>query len=224
MAVSEKRRAVTVLSALRSKKHLKFVPSAGGMMEALLLSLIAQGSSLAAARRALDRIRLSVVNWNELRVTQVKDVAGWLSGTRDAQQKAVAIHDVLSSIFEQTHDLEFVFLEGASTAEAKDFLSVLGALTEENIDEFVLAGRGHFNIAADGDVVRVLKRLGLNVRAESPPKCQAALEESVGADRAYQLLYLAKLLSESTCNPHGAKCPECPVEQICPSARKSRSK
>jgi len=219
---NDRKRASAALTALRTKRRLKLVPAGGGMMEALLLALVAQGSSLAAAERALAKIKASVVNWNELRVTQAKEVAALLAGVREAPGKAAAIHDVLSSIFEETHDLEFGFLEGASTAEAKDFLSGLGALTDEMVDEFVLAGRGHFHISADGDVVRVLRRLGVAARSDSPVKFEAALSELVSAEKAYQLMYLAKRLAEGICTAHGPKCPECPVVLTCPSAKKSK--
>jgi endonuclease III len=223
MGATEKKRAIAALSNLRSRRKLKSIPSHGGMMEVLLLALVSQGASLAAARRALDRIRGGIVNWNELRVTQVSDIAGLLRGLRDAQGKAAAIRDVLSSIFEQTHDLEFAFLEGASTAEAKDFLSGLGALTDEIVDEFVLAGRGRFTLVADGDIVRVLRRIGVSGHSEAPAKFQNELEDMAGPDKAYQLMYLAKQLSESICTAHGPKCPECPLCTVCPSARKAKS-
>lgn len=223
MGVTAKKKAAAALSNLRSKRKLKSIPSHGGMMEVLLLALVSQGASLVSARKALDRIKASVVNWNELRVTQAPDIANMLRGVRDAQGKSAAIRDVLSSIFEQTHDLEFAFLEGASTAEAKDFLSGLGALTDEIVDEFVLAGRGRFTLSADGDIIRALRRLGVSCRSESPAKFQKEIEDLVGHERSYQLMYLAKQLSEGTCTAHGPRCIECPVSEVCPSARKSRS-
>ena len=224
MPASKSRVASNALAALRSKRRLKAISSQGGMTEVLLVSVIARGVSVAAARRALDTVKAAVVNWNELRVTQPTEVAAFLRGVRDASAKATAIHEVLSSIFEQTHDLEFQFLEGASTAEARDFLRGLGALTDDIVDEIVLAGRPHFNIAVDSDVLRVVRRLGLAAASDSVAKCQHALEELLGPEKAYQFVYLARELAENLCAAHSPKCVECALVVMCPNSRKSRSR
>jgi len=224
MAQSRKRLASKALGALRSSRRLKTIPSQGGMTEALLISLISRGASVAGARKALDRIKSSVVNWNELRVTQISDVTSWLGSIRDAAQKAAAIHEVLSSIFEQTHDLEFVFLDGANAAEARDFLRGLGALNDEIVDEVMLAGRGRFAMPADGDILRFSRRLGLVGRTESIAECQEVLEDVLGAERAYQFMYLGRELAETVCVAHSPHCKDCALSLMCASARLPRSR
>jgi|GEM_PF-3336844 len=220
------RLAADALARLRNKGRLKGIPSTadGGMAEVLLLAIIARGAPVAAARRALDRMKASVVSWNELRVTQPAEVAAMLGGIRDAQSKATAIHEALTNIFEGTHDLELKFLEGATAEEARDFLRGLGALTDDIVDMMILAGRGHFTTTPNTGVVRVVRRLGLCGRAGSAAKCEKALEALLGGEKAYQLMFLMKELAETTCTPHSPKCAECALVIKCPSARRSRAR
>ncbi len=224
MAARKSRLAPDVLTILRNKGHLKNIPSQGGMMEALLLAIIAQGASVAAAQKALSRVKESVVNWNELRVTQPPEVARMLVGIKDADAKAGAIHDVLTSIFEGTHDLELRFLDNASGEEAKDFLRGIAALNVEIVNMVILAGRGHFTMVPDSDVLRVVKRLGIAGRVSSAGKCTKALDDILGEEKAYQMMFLLKELSEHTCISHSPRCPECPLAAKCPSARKSKAR
>jgi endonuclease III len=222
--VSKSKLAANALTALRNKGRLKVFPSQeGGMAEVVLLAIVARGTSLPAARKALDTVKRSVVNWNELRVTQVSEVAGFMSGVRDAQNKATAVHEVLSNIFEGTHDLQLSFLEGASAEEARDFLRGLGALSDDIVTEVILSGKGHFNMIADSDVLRVVRRLGLAQKAGTPAKCQEELEELLGEQKAYQLMYLAKELAEASCIPHSPRCAQCALVAVCRGARKSKA-
>jgi endonuclease III len=223
-AASKAKHANNVLDALRRRNHARNVPAAGGMTEVILSVILANGSSLTAARKALATIKESIVNWNELRVTQPWEIVIFLEGIKDAEGKANAIHDVLSNVFEGTHDLDMAFLEGASAEEARDFLSGLGGLTEEMVNEIILSGRGHFTMAADTDVSRVAQRLGLAGRGTSPSKLQDELESSIGGEKAYQMLYLLKCLSETVCGARSSRCVECVLPGLCPAGKKSKSK
>ncbi len=216
MAMSSKAKlAAGALDALRRKDKARQVPSNGGMTDVLLTVIIAHGSSLTKARKVLASIRESVVNWNELRVTQPWEVTLLLPGIRDAEAKATAIHDVLTNIFEGTHDLGLTFLDGASAEEARDFLTGLGSLTEEMVTEVILAGRGHFTMTADADTSRVAQRVGIIRKGASAARCQAELEELLGEERAYQLMYLFKNLAEAACSPRGQRCVECALAELC---------
>jgi len=224
MATSKAKLANNVLEALRRKDHARHVSAGGGMTEVLLQVILAHNGSLSGAKKALAAIKESVVNWNELRVTQPWEVTGFLGGMKDAEAKANAIHDVLSNVFEGTHDLELTFLAGASAEEARDFLSGLGSLTEDMVNEVILAGRGFFTMSADAEVARVAQRLGLAGRGATPARVQAEFESTLGPEKTYQMLYLLKCLSETVCSARSFKCVECAVGGLCPAAKKSRSK
>jgi endonuclease III len=223
-ATSKKKFANGVLEALRRKDHARHVSANGGMTEVLLQVILAHGGSLSAAKKALASIKESIVNWNELRVTQPWEVVAFLGGMKDADAKANAIHDVLSNVFEGTHDLELTFLEGASAEEARDFLSGLGSLTEDMVNEIILAGRGYFTMAADAEVARVAQRLGLAGRGATAGKVQAEFENTLGAEKTYQMLYLLKCLGETVCSSRGSRCVECSLKELCPAAKKSKSR
>lgn len=225
MATASKTKlAAGVLDALRRKDGARRVSANGGMTDVLLSVIIARGSSVTAAKKALESIKEGIVSWNELRVTAPPEVAMMLSGIRGADAKAEAIHDVLTNIFEGTHDLNLTFLEGASAEEARDFLSGLGSLTDDMVNEVILAGRGHFTMSADADTVRIAQRLGFVGKVTNPSKAQSELEEALGGERAYQIMYLIKNLAQAACAARNPRCFECALVAMCPVGRKSKAK
>lgn len=191
----------------------------GGLTGLLLLAIVARGAPLVAGKRALSAIRESFVDWNELRVTRVGQIVAYLVDINHATEKARTIRDVLLNIFEGTHDIGLGFLEGASAEEARDFLTGLGGLSEEMVTEVILSGRAFFTMTADGEVARAARRLGLAGRNTSPGSFQRDVAGLLGEERAYQLMFLLKELSEHTCTIWGPSCGECPLGKICPGSR-----
>lgn len=226
MADSAKTKLATgILASLKKGHSVRQIPSSDGdMTETLLMAVIAKGTTIPAARMALDKIKESVVNWNELRVTPPAEVAAYMKGLKDAGEKAAAMHEVLVNIFEGTHGLKLSFLEGVSAQEARDFLSGLGSLTDEMVAEVILSGRGHFHMSAEADVIRVARRMGLVSRTPSAAKCQEELEGLLGEEKAYQIMYLMKELGESSCISHSPKCGDCVVNALCDAGKKPSRK
>ncbi len=216
------RKCVTLLKKKAGARSLSV--SDGDLGSMLLLAMIARGSSVSSARATLQRLRNSFVDWNELRVTRPAQISFYLQGTRDAREKAQNIADVLSSIFEGTHDLALRFLEGASAQEAKDYLTGLSGLTEEIVTEVILSGGRFFHMSADTDVVRVARRLGLVGRNASAGGYERDIVALLGAEKAYQMTFLLKELSEAICAVHAQHCDECVLALTCPSSRKRRGR
>ncbi len=211
--------ATKCLTVLRRRAGARNIASGDGKLTSLLLlAIIGHSSPLAQARKALDVIRDSFVDWNELRVTRPAQTVEYLGTVKQAAEKAEAIHDILNNIFEDTHDLDLHFLEGASAEEARDFLTGLGSLDDRMLTEVILAGRGFFHMAADTDVARVARRLEFIGKNTTPGGFQRDIVELVGQDRSYQITYLLKQLAETICKPRAPVCPECPLSKICPGA------
>ncbi|MCD6404433.1 MAG: hypothetical protein J7M19_01245 [Planctomycetes bacterium] len=212
------------LSLLRRNVGARNITSSqGGLTSVLLLAIIARGSSVAEGRKILADIRESFVDWNELRVTRPAQITVHLGSIKQANGKARTICDVLGNIFEGTHNLELGFLEGASAEEARDFLTGLGGLSKEMVDEVILSGRAYFHMEADTDVARVARRLGLAGRYTSPGGFQRDIDSLLGEERGYQLMFLFKELSEAVCTMRGQHCTLCPLSELCPAARTEES-
>jgi endonuclease III len=208
------------LTLLKKKAGARNLSTADGNLTSLvLLAIIARGAAVTAAKKAFERIKEFFVDWNELRVTRVGQIAFYLDGIKEARAKARSIGDVLGNIFEGTHDLGLHFLEGASAEEARDFLMGLGALDDAIVDEIILSGRAFFHMSADTDVARVARRLELVGRNTTPGGFERDVVEMLGDERAYQLTFLLKELAEGACTVHSPQCEECPLKKVCPSSR-----
>lgn len=208
------------LALLKKNVGARNLATANGDLTSLvLLAIIARGSAVNASREVLARIKEVFVDWNELRVTRAGQIAFYLTDIRDARAKAHTMTDVLANIFENTHDLHLHFLDGVSAEEARDYLRGLGGLSDGMVNEVILAGRAFFHLAADTDVVRVARRLDIIGRNTTPGGFERYIVELLGEERAYQVTFLLKDLSESTCHVRGQLCEECPLSKTCPSSR-----
>ncbi|MHC4713387.1 MAG: hypothetical protein ACYTAN_08985 [Planctomycetota bacterium] len=196
----------------------------GDLAATLLLAMIARGCAVTAAREAYAGLKESFVDWNELRVTRPAQISFYLQGIKNGREKAQIIADVLGSIFEGTHDLGLAFLVEASAQEAKDYLTGLSGLDEQTVTEVILSGGRFFHMSADTDVVRVARRLGLIGRNTTPGGFERDVVELLGQEKAYQLTFLLKELSETICTVHGQRCDECVLAKVCPARRVKKSR
>jgi len=211
------------LSALKKKggaRNLAFPD--GDLTSLVLLAIIARGSTVTAGREALARIKEAFVDWNELRVTRAGQIAFHLDGIKSARDKARTMADVLTNIFEGTHDLKLSFLVAATAEEAKDYLRGLAGLTDEMVGEIILSGREYFQTNADTDVARVARRIGLIGKNVSAAGFDRDILDLLGAERAYQLTCLLKEHSEMVCPVHAPHCDECALAKLCPAGRSKK--
>lgn len=150
------------------------------------------------AEQSVDSLRGAYEDWNEVRVSQVQEVAAHLrtssrkKGTellRDLAPAAGALRDYLQDVFQQTHGLDLEFLRDDPAAGGKTIaqLSVLG-LTGGS---FLLWVAGGGKVPVHTGLVRLLDRLGLVGRTASMSKARSAIEPLVppGKEREFTLVF-----------------------------------
>lgn len=105
------------------KKHYKPVTGIGtdAIMKDLLLACCLENSPAGTATKVFDQLHKQYYDWNEVRVTSIRELAEAMKSLADAEQAARRLRGVLQSVFESTYsfDLEELRKQGIGHAIKK---------------------------------------------------------------------------------------------------------
>jgi hypothetical protein len=84
-------------------------------LEQLILLILCQGSDVTKARSAMKRLQREYVDWNEIRVSGVYEIAGHLRvlGARKTLRKAQQIKELLTTVYNRFNKLNLDFLHAS---------------------------------------------------------------------------------------------------------------
>jgi len=194
-------------------------PAVTHPVEHLVRTILSEEATPEAVDRAIERITVHFVDWNDLRVSRPREIREVLGPEFPrAGHKARALPRILDQVFKWHNSMVWDFLEPMGKVETRTFFEKL-----EEVRPFVAATMardcaGAHAFPVDRDVARVLGRLGLvDVESDSEANMQAFLERAVKSDQAYELHAHLKRLAAEVCVPGEPLCPSCPLKATCPT-------
>jgi hypothetical protein len=111
---------------LLERKDAGSSPRVPRALEHLALAILAgNGADAADALSALDRMRNDFVDWNEVRVARVQEIARSLDPVPGAEKSAKEIRDEYNAFFEKKGALVFDFLAAGKPSEVRRQLAQL---------------------------------------------------------------------------------------------------
>jgi endonuclease-3 len=221
MASPSKAQLLTEVHSLL-KKHYKLGPRGGELtvLEAVVYGICHEGTTREQANQALSRFKDEFFDWNEVRVSPLKEIETVLAGLPDAETRAMRIRRFLRQLFEKTYG--FVF-DGLHKKTLKDATKTLQQYEAPN-DDYVLAtviqqALGGHAIPVDGPIRRGLERLGVADAKLSNASLRAVLERAVPKNRGAEFTDLMEELTHDTCVEGTPDCPHCDLKKICPAGQ-----
>lgn len=184
-------------------------------METILFAIVADGLSDVRATDAFEKLRDELIDWNELRVTSVRDGEVLLSGLPDAAQKAAAIRNFLGNIFLVRHEVSAEFMRRWSGARAKSFLDRVDMMTESMRARALLKGFELDVLPITVEIVRVMKRVGVLDGHLTQEKAYEFLKEILSSKRTYAFFHLVNEHGDRFCLQRSPLCQSCPVKRTC---------
>jgi len=178
------------LSELEKKYPDTAKPGTKDPLEQLLVSLISFQSPPDAAAKALRLFEAEFVDWNEVRVSAVPEIASVLQRAGIEDGRARTIKTVLNELFLKKNQLSLEFLLKYKEKQASDYLNRFEGLPQTVIDEVMLLGLGHPVCPVTEDVLQVCRGLGVVGRhddAESVRKLLLAAIPKSSMAMAYAL-------------------------------------
>ncbi|MFZ5826708.1 MAG: endonuclease III domain-containing protein [Bacillota bacterium] len=189
-------------------------------LEKLVKIVLNHRTTGAHAQQAMTRLRANYPDWADLAALPHDLLVDLVRPAGLAQQKAARIHGILAQLYQDTGAYSLNFLEGLSNQEATRYLRRLpgvGALTAALVLMFALGREGVMPV--EGQIHRVARRLGM-AEADAPAgRVQAAIEATAPGVDLMDLHVNLIELGHRHCTPVGPDCLNCPVSDLCRSAR-----
>ena len=173
-------------------------PSERSVLEHLVYAALLENATFEQADSAYVVLESYFIDWNEIRVSTVRELADTFSMLPDPAAAGGRIRNALQGVFEKTYmfDLEEQRKKGKTLGQAVEFLREIPACTRFMIDYTAqVAFGGHF-IPLDEASLRVFRLLGLaqvnkEGTAEEVPGLERAIAKKNGISFSTQLHHFA---------------------------------
>jgi endonuclease III len=167
-------------------------------VEALISGIISERMSESAAHRAFKEIRRAFVDWNDLRVSRVEEVAEALGrNTASNRATALALTAALRGIFDEHHRISLQTLKKLGKRPAREDLEKIDGVSRFVINYCLLTSLQTHAIPLTEQMADYLKRNGIIEAGADEDDIEGFLTRQVAAKDAYEFYVLLRRESES---------------------------
>ncbi|MDB5307293.1 MAG: nth [Gemmataceae bacterium] len=225
-AITNKQQMLTQAHAALKKKYpLDTDPaeeSGRSVLEELIYAACREGTTREDADRAYTSVRKAFIDWNEVRVSTVQEVADVLRPLPQPGARAKRIIALLQAVFEErySYDLGDIVKKGLKdTARKLRFY-------KEGVNDFAVAWviqrtLGGHAVPLDGPTLRVLGRLGVVDPGEpdSLEGLRGSIEHVIPKARGPEFTELISIHAKQLCVDGTPHCAACPLKTDCPTGQ-----
>jgi endonuclease-3 len=202
------------------------------LLEELIYAICREGSTAEDADAGYHRLRKAFIDWNEVRVSTVQEVADVLRPLPGAGTRAKRIIGLLQEVFEDKYSFD---LSELGKKGLKDTARKL-RFYKEGVDDYAVAwviqrSLGGHAIPLDEPTLRVLRRLGVveDVDPESLESVRGAVEHVIPKNRGPEFTDVFSMHAKEICVEKDPHCHVCPLKSDCPvgievTSKKTESK
>ena len=222
MAATSKTQLLNTVHGLLKKRYkLEPRPERMSVLEAVVYGICHEGTTREQANQALSRFKDEFFDWNEVRVSSLKEIQGILAGLSDTEDRARRIRRFLQQLFNKTYS--FNALDALAKKPFKEAVKTLEEYEALNND-YVLAtvlqmALGGHAIPIDAPLRRGLERLGIAEAKMDNEALRGTLERAVPKNRGGEFADLLEELTHDTCVEGEPDCPRCELKKVCPTGQ-----
>jgi endonuclease-3 len=190
------------------------------VLEQFIFALCRENATMEQAQLAYTNLKSRFFDWNEVRVSTIRELEEALAGLSDAESRAQRLVSFLQEVFEEkfSFDLEDLHKKGLKQAAKK--LTNYGAANDYVGAWVVQRSLGGHAIPIDAATLRCVRRLGLiEPNTEDPEAARATLEHLIPKAKGSQFTDAISVVAESQCWETEPNCPSCPLHGDCPTAQ-----
>jgi endonuclease III len=180
----------TIFAARVSKAYAKLrhsvsrpeIPAPDDPLRRLGIAILGVESSDEDAERAIDRAFTTMVDWNEMRVSnahELNEATG--NAIPHGVERCQQLIDALQAIYDRENLLSLDRLKTMGRREARHYLEQLNGLDEYGVASVVLWSLGGHAIPVNDRLLQVLREADLVNASADRAEVQAFLERHVGA-------------------------------------------
>jgi endonuclease-3 len=191
-------------------------PESLPVLEQFIFALCRENATDEQARLAYNNLKTKFFDWNEVRVSSVRELEEAMAGLADAESRAQRLISFLQEVFETkfSFDLEDVQKKGLKQGSkqimrygsANDYVGAW-------VTQRTLAGHA---IPLDAPTLRCARRIGLvDATSEDVEAARATLEHVIPKAKGPQFTDAISNLAEKVCWEEEPNCPTCPLNADC---------
>jgi len=216
--INKKRLLTQVLSSARKARAAAEEPQP--VLEQFVYALCREDATPEQADRALQFLRERFFDWNEVRVSSIRELEEAFEGLSGPEGRAQRLVSFLQEVFETefSFDLDGLHKRGLKQAHKQ-------LLRYQASDDFVSAwvvqrSLGGHAIPLDAPTLRCVRRLGLlDVATENLEAARASLEHVVSKNDGPQFTDALSYVAEGYCWEETPQCHSCPLSADCQTAQ-----
>lgn len=223
VGIKEKTRSVKRYLKALEKKHRAGTPPEGlPVLEKLILYLLTSEAPQTNATRALRLMREEFVDWNDFRVSSIREIASVMEECRITVELAYTLKEILGQIYTLGHNTSLDFLLEEDPDMARRYVGRLKALPSW-AGTYLLASTGKATaVPLDPHTSRICQRLGLFGRKSSVQTRVQTLKSIVSENDALRFHHLFVEHGKKTCREENPRCSVCNLARDCDYRRKIR--
>jgi endonuclease-3 len=193
-------------------------PEARPVLEQFLYALCREGVTREKADRAFRYLREHFFDWNEVRVSSVREIEEAFAGFPEPEVRAQRLIDFLQEVFETTFSFDLDPLHKKGLKQAAKQLARYQAANDYAVAWVIQQSLGGHAIPLDLPTLRVLRRLGLIETDQGDLEAlRASVEHLIPKIRGPLFSDLVSTLAEEYCWAEKPNCGACPLASNCPS-------
>lgn len=186
------------------------------VMEQVIYSICREGSSKEQADEVYQKLTVQFFDWNELRVTSVRELEECFRGMTRPVDRANRVIGFLQELFETTYSFELEFLHKKGLKQATKHLSRYQVANDYLGAWVTQRALGGHAIPIDLPTLRVSKRLGLIEKTqEQVVEIRSTLEHLIPKAKGVEFTDLISILGMEYCHEKQPNCAACPLFKEC---------
>jgi endonuclease III len=217
-STTNKQRVLTTLFTTLKKRYDPPEPEPRPVLEQFIYALCREGASRDQADRAYKNLCERFFDWNEVRVSSVRELEEALADLPEAELRAQRLVSFLHEVFETTFSFDLEALHKKGLKQAGKHLARYQASNDYAVAWVVQNTLGGHALPLDGPGLRLLRRLGLIEGAgEDLEALRASLEHLIPKSKGTLFHELISTLASEFCHEDEPYCPSCPLCPDCPT-------
>jgi endonuclease-3 len=187
------------------KRTYKHTPLRGEqpLLESLLFACCLENTRHDVARAAFGKLRDSFFDWNEIRVSTVKELAESLSSLPEPAAAASRIKNILQAVFESDYSFDLEHLKKQNIGAAVKKLQKLPGTTAFGVAYATQTALGGHAIPLDKGTLGALVVLGVAASSEADNGSVPGLERAIPKSKGQEFGALVhELGADFFANPH----------------------
>jgi endonuclease III len=220
--ITNKQRLLNQLFACLGKRIEPDEQEVQPVLEQFIYGLCREGTTTERADEAFKNLRERFFDWNEVRVSSIRELEEALGDLPDAELRAERLVTFLQEVFEKTFSFELEKLHKLGLKEAAKLLNRYQASNEYITAWVVQHALGGHAIPVDAPTLRAVQRLGLiESEGEDPETVRASLEHLVPKAKGSAFVAVVSELASEYCWEDTPHCAACPLVGECPTGQES---